>query len=255
MAKSPAFQFYPADYLADENVALMSLEEEGAYIRAMCHCWREGSIPADPEKLSRLLKNCSNQTRTTVQVCFVEMTNDPSRLVHPRLEIERKKQDDWTEKSRSAGIKSGKARRIKKLHTEPPFTNGCDLVRTKHEPNTNSSSSSSSSNKEPPTPLSDEPLDASMAVSGLILKTGIHTPKARIVLDSMAHQVENAGEDLYSWVETMVAAWKHLEASRPKLEYAWGAETFFGEGHYKTPDGWPWKNGYRPGKKIKAVNE
>jgi putative transposase len=42
--KDPAFQFYAADWLADEAVSVMGLEEEGAYIRALCYCWREGSI-------------------------------------------------------------------------------------------------------------------------------------------------------------------------------------------------------------------
>jgi Protein of unknown function (DUF1376)/DnaB-like helicase C terminal domain len=58
---SPAFQFYPADYLADANVQMMTLEEEGAYIRLLSYCWREGTIPADNASLSRLCKGASDE--------------------------------------------------------------------------------------------------------------------------------------------------------------------------------------------------
>jgi uncharacterized protein YdaU (DUF1376 family) len=139
--RSPAFQFYAADYLADENVALMTLEEEGAYIRALAYCWREGSIPSDLEKLSRLLKGASNQTLTNLQKCFAVSSQDPSRLVHLRLESEREKQKVWREKSAQAGRKSGKVRKLKKIHTEPTLNQPSTLV----EPNTNSSFTSSSS--------------------------------------------------------------------------------------------------------------
>jgi len=54
--KAPAFQFYAADWLADEAVSVMSLEEEGAYIRALCYCWREGSIPADEDNCLACLR-------------------------------------------------------------------------------------------------------------------------------------------------------------------------------------------------------
>jgi len=118
MSRSPCFQFYAAEYLADENVALMTLEEEGAYIRALAYCWREGSIPSEESKLSRLLKGISNQPLTVVRNCFNQHPTDPERLIHPRLEIEREKQRAWKEKSSEAGKKSGEARRMNKLRDE-----------------------------------------------------------------------------------------------------------------------------------------
>jgi hypothetical protein len=119
-----------------------------------------------------------------------------------------------------------------------------DLIRL-------SSSSSSSS----PSVISDDKIDASMAVTGVIQMTGIHTQKARIVLDQIAHQAEKDGEDMKSWAEKMAKAWHLFDKSRAKLEYAWGAHTFFGEGHHKNPDGWPWKAGQGTSRKLKAVSE
>jgi hypothetical protein len=55
MNRAPAFQFYAADWLADERVKLMSYEEQGVYLFLLCHEWLEGSIPADLTHLARLL--------------------------------------------------------------------------------------------------------------------------------------------------------------------------------------------------------
>jgi uncharacterized protein YdaU (DUF1376 family) len=140
--KSPAFQFYAAEYLADENVQLMTLEEEGCYIRMLAYCWREGSIPAEHKLLSRLCKNASEEVLTSVERRFEK---HGTRLEHARLNVERKKQKKFNKKQRLAGIASGKARRKKKLSIEPSFNQRSSSVGTK----TNSSSSSSSAGSLP----------------------------------------------------------------------------------------------------------
>jgi len=149
MNSPPAFQFYAADWLADSDVTMMTLEEEGAYIRALAFCWREGSIPADEKRLSVLLKGGSTEVLVAVKQRFKISPFDSQRLVHGRLDLERKKQKEWREKSSEAGKKSGKVRRDKKLNSEPTFNSGLDLV----EPKANSSSSSlfSSSSSSPTT--------------------------------------------------------------------------------------------------------
>jgi uncharacterized protein YdaU (DUF1376 family) len=138
MNSPPAFQFYAADWLADADVTMMTLEEEGAYIRALAFCWREGSIPADEKRLSVLLKGGSRDVLAAVKQRFKISPSDPQRLVHGRLDLERKKQKEWREKSSEAGKKSGKIRREKKLHNEPTLNSGSYLV----EPKANSTSSS-----------------------------------------------------------------------------------------------------------------
>ena len=99
-SKAPAFQFYAADWLADEAVSVMSLEEEGAYFRALCYCWREGSIPADQDKLSRLLKGAPPSVVKVVTDCFATSPSEASRLIHPMLEKERTKQRDFSDRQR-----------------------------------------------------------------------------------------------------------------------------------------------------------
>lgn len=49
---SPAFQFYPNDFLGDTQD--LSAVEIGAYIRLLCVAWKEGGIPNDMRALARI---------------------------------------------------------------------------------------------------------------------------------------------------------------------------------------------------------
>ena len=57
--KSPAFQFYPKDFLADSNVARMSNTEVGIYTRLLCYCWLEGALPLETEALAHMARKRS----------------------------------------------------------------------------------------------------------------------------------------------------------------------------------------------------
>ena len=108
MAKenSPAFQFYPREFEGDENVKVMNLEEVGAYVRLMCTCWTEGSIPDDMERLARMLnvtKRKMEKLWPILEPCF--QPGKDGRLVNPRLERERDKQRRYREKKSKAGKK------------------------------------------------------------------------------------------------------------------------------------------------------
>ena len=97
--KSPAFQFYPTDFLADENVALMGLAARGAYITLMSHCWLEGTIPEDPAAIAGLCVTVDGPLDSTAMAelwetigpCFKPARKE-GRLKHPRLDKERRKQ-------------------------------------------------------------------------------------------------------------------------------------------------------------------
>lgn len=121
MASSPAFQFYPSDFLADENQMLMELAEAGAYIRLICVCWKEGSIPTDLRKLAKLVGATPKEMANiwpALAPCFDPHPVIAERLVHPRLEKERRKQNQYHEKMSQAG-KKGAERRHSKGTPEP----------------------------------------------------------------------------------------------------------------------------------------
>jgi len=111
--KIPAFQFYPAEFLADENVMMMNNRELGCYIRLMCYCWREGSIPNDIQKMAKLCLEDSSTYGTlwpAIEPCFKKSENDPTRLVNKRLEQERIKQLNYKKVRSEAGQRGANLR-------------------------------------------------------------------------------------------------------------------------------------------------
>ncbi len=111
--KSPAFQFYPSDFLSDENVVLMSNAEVGCYIKLLCFCWKQGSIPADVPRIAKLCNEPPEKMAgmwSSIEPCF--RNGQPNRLIHPRLDVERKKQQRFS-KERSESGKRGAEKRWK----------------------------------------------------------------------------------------------------------------------------------------------
>ena len=109
--KAPAYLWYPKDYLADANTVLMTLQEEGAYRRLLDYCWLEGSIPGDMRAMGRLCKGLTademSEVWKAIEPCFRKRGN---RWVHPRLEIEKKKQRANREAKSKAGKLGSEAR-------------------------------------------------------------------------------------------------------------------------------------------------
>lgn len=157
MNKSPAFQLYAADFLADENVALMSLAGRGAYITLMCFCWREGSIPSEPERLARLCGvdgSAMQPLMAELLHCFEVAKDNPLRLVHPRLEKERRRQEEHRKERQESGLRGAKLRWNKEIKKDSSA-----MANPMAKPIANdasSSSSSSSNNKDMTVPVSLE---------------------------------------------------------------------------------------------------
>jgi uncharacterized protein YdaU (DUF1376 family) len=108
MIKSPAFQFYPNEFLAD--VADMTQNEVGAYILLLSHQWNHGSIPADVERQKNLAKG---SVPAHVLTKFKASKNG---LRNQWLEGARRKQGEYREKQRQNGMASAQARRERSLH-------------------------------------------------------------------------------------------------------------------------------------------
>ncbi len=151
MNKSPAFQFYPKDFIMDDKVAVMNLEQIGAYIKLLCYCWNNNGLPTDEEELKEMCGNPENWEKIWKKVgrCFYE---NNGKLYNKRLDKEREKQKFWKEKSKEGGIKSGKTRR-EKARTKGG-SNKTKGGSRKHEPNTNHSVSSSPSSSSSSIPSS-----------------------------------------------------------------------------------------------------
>lgn len=136
--KSPAFQFYPADFLADDKVTCMSSAAKGAYIVLLCQCWLHQTLPNDPQQLRRLAHYEGrhwSQIWPQLRPCFVPYEGIPGRggFQQPRIEKERQKQAHFRSHGRKGGLQSANSRQAKA--------------------NSSSSSSSSSSDKRDPTDI------------------------------------------------------------------------------------------------------
>ena len=103
---SPAFQWYPKDALSSIRLSMLTLEEEGAYRRALDFCWLHGSIPADPKLLIRLIgKGCTIEIAEAIIPMFEVLDG---KLYHERLEQERSKQKAFREKQAENGKRGGR---------------------------------------------------------------------------------------------------------------------------------------------------
>ena len=139
--KSPAFQFYPADYLADAKVQALSIEGEGCYFRLLCYCWREGFISADRVAIARLCKGYDGPGIDEALSMF-SRGEKRGQLIHRRLDKERKRQEERSKYLRERGLEGA----LKRWHKD-----GVAIIRPMA--NDSSSSSSSASALNPLTPF------------------------------------------------------------------------------------------------------
>lgn len=128
--KAPAFQFYPKDFLTDEKVVLMSNTETGIYIRLLCFCWLEGTLPLDTESLTRMARMPLKQftklwEKSPLRSCF--FVADDGRLHHGRLDQEREKQEIFARRQSDNGKKGGKPRGLDTQAFAKPNPNDSQL--------------------------------------------------------------------------------------------------------------------------------
>lgn len=137
--KSPAFQFYPKEFLTDGNVAGMSLQERGAYITLICICWQEGSLPASADRLANMVSTplkAFQKFWPSVRACFIERDG---RLFHKRLDLERTKQEVYRRRQSDKGAASAAARAAKHAtESQPNGNRGSTPVQPDGQPNVNS---------------------------------------------------------------------------------------------------------------------
>lgn len=118
MAKPPAFQFYARDWLSDGSVMGMPLGARGAYITLLASQWLEGSVPADQDKLRRIL---GGEDLSEIWPWIADKfpaTSDPQRLANPKLEKVRSDMEERRIKQ-SEGGKKGAESHWGKLMAKP----------------------------------------------------------------------------------------------------------------------------------------
>ena len=219
MGKPPAFQFYASDFLSDENVMLMNNQAVGCYIKLLCFNWKQGSIPDDIEKIARLCNEDGSamaQLWPSLEPCFVPGEN--GRLINPRIEKERLKQQRFREE-RSASGKKGAHNRWK---DKDKNGSAIDLPMAKNGSSSSSSSSLDSKESEGYTLPSQEEISESSIPK---LKTDIGKiceelyqqkifPKVHAFANGMLKQKRNP--------KAIIHALSRCLIKKPNPEEAWG---------------------------------
>lgn len=124
--KTPAFLFYPKDFLTDSKVLRMSAEIRGLYINLLCVDWIEdGFLKADMMILAGYnyydqrgnLRDdeCYAVAMRLLCDCFIAHASKPGYVTSPRLQQERKNLLDSQDRKREAGKIGANARWIKDL--------------------------------------------------------------------------------------------------------------------------------------------
>jgi uncharacterized protein YdaU (DUF1376 family) len=112
IVKSPAFQVYPNDFLADPNTLVMSTIEIGAYWLLILVCWKQDGLPAELHELASIARLSEKKFQAMweqhIERCFQKRAD--GKWTHKRLEKERAKQAENRAKRQEAGRKGAKAK-------------------------------------------------------------------------------------------------------------------------------------------------
>jgi len=103
-SNTPAFQFYPQDFLV--GTAMLSAEETGAYIRLLCYQWTNDGLPNDKAILARIA-GCDGNAVGSVWDKF-GICHD-GKLRNARLESIRVKQNEYRAKQKANSEKRWKS--------------------------------------------------------------------------------------------------------------------------------------------------
>ena len=107
---SPAFQFYPRDWLSAASVVQMTPEQRGLYIQLLSHGWLEGSLPADDAAVAALAGCSLKRWQAVGGFVRQQFEERDGRLYQGRLERERRKQMEYREDASEHGKKGARAR-------------------------------------------------------------------------------------------------------------------------------------------------
>lgn len=108
--KQGILQIDTINFLNNIAIVSMNLEERGALITLMIHCFNQGCLPDASATLERLCGNPRNwdEIYAAVRPIFIEKNG---KLFHPYIDKQLKTIEEWREKSRLGGRRSAATRK------------------------------------------------------------------------------------------------------------------------------------------------
>jgi uncharacterized protein YdaU (DUF1376 family) len=107
--RTPWMPLYCDDLIG--STADMSVEEFGAYVRLLCHCWTRGPLPIDDKVICRIA-GCRLQVWRAICPRFSPCTRDDGQpgLSQTRLESERFKRQRFADERAESGRRGAAAK-------------------------------------------------------------------------------------------------------------------------------------------------
>lgn len=130
MTKSPAFQFYPDDFMGGK-AGMMTPEQTHVYIWLLCLDWNQHGFEHDVTALSRWCRVSPAVFRKAWAIVKDSFAFSEGKWFNERLQKEREKQEAWREKS----AKGGSTKRQPPL--QPKGNHPSDLVEECLQPEGN----------------------------------------------------------------------------------------------------------------------
>lgn len=110
MSHSPAFQFYPDDFMGGKP-GMMTPDETHVFVWLLCLDWNQNGFQYDARKLAhwcRVPLKTFERAWPVVSECFTELDG---RLSNPRLQLEREKQANRRAQMTENGKKGGRPKK------------------------------------------------------------------------------------------------------------------------------------------------
>lgn len=135
----PWFKFFAGDFLADPDLALLTFEQRGMLVHLWAYAWRGGSLPADEASLAALLGLTPRAFRghaPKLLQFFKPDPKDPSRIVSPRMELERAESEAKGSKARESATARWSRRNANAMrtHSEKGPETDANALRSQCEP-------------------------------------------------------------------------------------------------------------------------
>jgi uncharacterized protein YdaU (DUF1376 family) len=181
----------------------MDQSEVGAYIRLLCIQWNRGSIPVEPDRVARL---AGGSVSDHVLSKFPTW-EDGLRRNH-RLEQERKKQADYSEKQRLKGVQSGKSRGTEH---KPKKNRGSTVVQPDTQPEVNLPFPSPSPIPFP-TPVSD-----SNSIAATAAPPAAKVKARNLLFDALAEIEGGADKITEPMAAAIGTALSHIKKASPDV--------------------------------------
>lgn len=151
-SKDPSMPWYVNDWLSSTAVGAMTLSEQGAFVRLLCHCWasQEAAIPDDDNALaalSMLHKAWAKGSGQVIRKCFEKHPSKPGHLTNKKVFELWQERLVWKQKSAEGGQRSARTRRGNGL---PELKGGSRVVQPPYVANVNQTSTIVQPNDQPP---------------------------------------------------------------------------------------------------------